>query len=224
MAFVGVYPSELRDAAGPGWVPDDLGRLTTRMPSASVTDDRNLAPARLVAEMAEGDRRALAQLYDEFSGPVYSLAVRLLGDQAEAQDLVQEIFLQVWLTAGSYEPGRGTVFSWLVTLTRNRAIDRIRKRRRRAELLSEAAPDLQPAAPAGDGDSATALWFRERAAAVQSALAEVPPDQKQAIELAFFGGLTQQEIAARLNEPLGTIKARIRRGLLRLKDRLSARL
>lgn len=224
MVFVGVYPSELRCAAGPWWGPGDLGRLATRMPDASVPDDRNHAPARLVARMAEGERPALAQLYDEFSGPVYSLAVRLLGDQAEAQDLVQEIFLQVWLTAGSYDPSRGTVFSWLVTLTRNRAIDRIRKRRRRAELLAGAAPELQPAMSAGDGDSATALWVRERATAVQSALAEVPPDQRQAIELAFFGGLTQQEIAARLNEPLGTIKARIRRGLLRLKDRLSARL
>lgn len=188
-------------------------------------DDPNREPARLVAAMAAGDRNALARLYDLQAGPIYSLASRLLGDAAEAQDVVQEIFLQVWRTAATYEASRGTVFSWLATLTRNRAIDRLRMRRRRSELLAGAAPELQPAPVSGDdADSAMSLWVREKATAVRAALADIPPDQQQAIELAYFGGLTQQEIAARLNEPLGTIKARIRRGLLRLKDRLHSRL
>lgn len=188
-------------------------------PTASADDGE---PGRLLAAAARGDRAAFAQLYDRLSGPIYSLACRLLGDPAEAQDVVQDIFVQVWRTAGAYDASRGSVFSWVATLTRNRAIDRLRMRRRRAELVAGAAPDLQPAASAVD--SAASLWVRERAAAVRAALAEMPPDQQQTLELAYFGGLTQQEIAARLNEPLGTIKARIRRGLFRLKDRLAARL
>ena len=200
------------------------GRLLMDDPQPSPEEDRNREPAQLVAAMAAGDRAALARLYDLMAGPVYSLACRLLGDATEAQDVVQDIFLQVWRTAGSYDARRGTVFSWVATLTRNRAIDRLRMRRRRSELLAGAAPELQPAAPAGETDSAASLWVREKASAVRAALTDIPPDQQQAIELAYFGGLTQQEIAARLNEPLGTIKARIRRGLIRLKDRLHSRL
>jgi RNA polymerase sigma-70 factor (ECF subfamily) len=196
------------------------------MDAGSQPPDRDLngEQARLVGAMARGDKTALAGLYDQLGGPLYSLAHRMLGDAAEAQDLVQDIFLQLWRTAATYDTGRGSVFAWAATLTRNRAIDRIRMRRRRSEILSTAAPELQPAAPATDADSAVTLWFREKAAAVRAALAELPADQRTAIELAFFSGLTQQEIAERLGEPLGTIKARIRRGLLRLKDRLPARL
>lgn len=193
-------------------------------PRPSSDEDSNREPARLVAAMAAGDRSALARLYDLMAGPIYSLASRLLDDATEAQDVVQDIFLQVWRTAGSYDASRGTVFSWVATLTRNRAIDRLRMRRRRSELLAGAAPELQPAATAGEADSAASLWVREKATAVRAALTAIPPDQQQAIELAYFGGLTQQEIAARLNEPLGTIKARIRRGLLRLRDRLNSQL
>ncbi len=192
-------------------------------PSPAHGDDRQQQQARLVAAMAKGDKQAMAALYDQLSGPLYSLAIRMLGDATEAQDLTQDIFIQLWRTAASYDAGRGSVFSWAVTLTRNRAIDRIRMRQRRSEILSTAAPDLQPA-PAGEADSAGSLWLREKGAAVRAALAELAPDQQEAIELAFFGGLTQQEIAERLKEPLGTIKARIRRGLLKLKDRLPARL
>jgi RNA polymerase sigma-70 factor, ECF subfamily len=199
-------------------------RMSPSQASEPSAEDRNREQAALVAAMARGDQTAMGNLYDQLSGPLYSLAHRMLGDAAEAQDLTQDIFLQLWRTAASYEPSRGSVFSWAATLIRNRAIDRIRMRQRRSELLAEAAPDLQPSAPGGEADSAGSLWLQEKSAAVRSALAEIAPDQKQAIELAFFGGLTQQEIAARLNEPLGTIKARIRRGLLKLKERLPSRL
>lgn len=182
--------------------------------------DLHREQAQLVTAMARGEKAALGRLYDQLAGPLYALAHRMLGDAAEAQDLVQDIFLQLWRTAASYEADRGSVFAWAVTLTRNRAIDRLRMRQRRSEILATAAPDLQPSAAAEDGDSAASLWVREKSALVRQALAELPAEQRNAIELAFFGGLTQQEIAERLNEPLGTIKARIRRGLLRLKDRL----
>ena len=200
------------------------GRLTMGNSPQPSDDNRHGEQRELLAAMARGDRNALAGLYDQLAGPLYSLAFRMLGDNGEAQDLVQDIFLQVWRSAATYEPGRGSVFSWMATLTRNRAIDRIRMRKRRSELLGNAAPELQPSALGGEEDSAGSLWLREKSAAVRSALAELAPDQRQAIELAYFSGLTQQEIAAKLSEPLGTIKARIRRGLLRLKDRLPARL
>jgi RNA polymerase sigma-70 factor (ECF subfamily) len=200
------------------------GRLTMGTAPQPPDDDRNSGQKELLAAMARGDKNALASLYDQLAGPLYSLAFRMLGDNGEAQDLVQDIFLQVWRSAATYEPGRGSVFSWMATLTRNRAIDRIRMRKRRGELLGNAAPELQPSALGGEEDSAGSLWLREKSAAVHNALAELAPDQRQAIELAYFSGLTQQEIAAKLREPLGTIKARIRRGLLRLKDRLPARL
>ncbi|HWA28445.1 MAG TPA: sigma-70 family RNA polymerase sigma factor [Lacunisphaera sp.] len=183
-------------------------------------DERHALQRRLLAALASGDKTALADLYDQLSGPLHSLAYRMLGDPAEAQDLLQDIFVQVWRTAATYEPARGSVFAWMATLTRNRAIDRIRMRKRRADALANAAPDLQPSATVAEVDAGDSLWAREKAAAVRTALAALAPDQQQAIELAYFSGLTQQEIAARLNEPLGTIKARIRRGLLRLKDRL----
>lgn len=182
------------------------------------------AQARLLAAMARGDKTALAGLYDSLAKPLYSLAYRVTNDATEAQDIIQDVFLQLWHKAADYHASRGSVFSWAATLTRNRAIDRVRMRKRRAELLAESAGELQPAAPAGDTDSAGSLWAQEKACAVRAALTQLAPEQQQAIALAYFSGLTQQEVAAKLNEPLGTIKARIRRGLLQLRQTLPARL
>ncbi len=187
-------------------------------------DDRGPGQAELLAGMARGEKAALARLYDELARPLYSLAFRVLNDAAEAQDVVQDVFLQMWHKAATYDARRGSVFGWAATLTRNRAIDRVRLRKRRAELLAGSAPDLQPAPVGDDGDSAGALWATEKAGAVRAALAALAPEQQKAVELAFFTGLTQQEIATRLNEPLGTIKARIRRALLKLRETLPARL
>jgi RNA polymerase sigma-70 factor (ECF subfamily) len=199
-------------------------RCMTGMANNTPTgDDRSREQAALLAGMARGEKDALARLYDQLSRPLYSLAFRVLNDAAEAQDVVQDVFLQMWHKASTYDTSRGSVFAWAATLTRNRAIDRVRMRKRRSELLAESAPDLQPAA-GGDDDSAASLWSREKAGAVRTALASLAPEQQQAVELAFFSGLTQQEIAARLNEPLGTVKARIRRGLLKLRATLPARL
>lgn len=209
-----------------GHVPA-LGRHRPMTPDGTTSsDDRTIRHAELLAAMAAGDRAALGRLYDELSRPLYALAVRVLSDATEAQDVVHDVFITLWEKSAAYDTGRGSVFSWAATLTRNRAIDRVRMRQRRAELLAETAGHPEEPAPAAvaAGDSADALWLNERAGAVRSALAELAPEQKAAIELAFFGGLTQQEIAERLREPLGTIKARIRRGLLRLRDQLSARL
>ncbi len=196
-------------------------------PAADSADQTDVArqQAELMAAMARGDKSALARLYDQLSRPLFSLAFRVTNDRAEAQDIVQDVFLQLWHKAADYAAGRGSVFSWAATLTRNRSIDRVRMRKRRQEIVHESAPDIHGGdTGATEGDSATALWLHEQAAAVRTALAALGTDQKSAIELAFFSGLTQQEIAEKLNEPLGTIKARIRRGLLRLRETLPARL
>ena len=188
-------------------------------------EDRHRADAQLVQRMAEGDKNAFAELYDRFSRPLYSTALRVVSDATEAQDIVHDAFLTLWQKAGTFETDRGTAFAWAVTLVRNRAIDRVRTRRRRAELLAASAPsDLGYSegtdGPSGDDNAA----LGDQAFAVRAAVATLPLEQQHVLELAFFGGLTQQEIAEKLREPLGTVKARIRRGLLKLRDSIASRL
>ncbi len=195
----------------------------TFSPPSDAAQDPAAEHRELAASLARGDKAALARLYDLLAKPLYSLAVRITNDSAEAQDVVQDVFLQLWNKAADYEPSRGSYFSWAATLTRNRALDRVRMRQRRNEIVQASAPDILPA-DNQDLDSSDSLWLREKASVVRSALGALPAEQKGAIELAFFGGLTQQQIAAKLGEPLGTVKARIRRGLLRLREALSSRL
>ena len=175
----------------------------------------------LLQRTAKGDRAAFAGLYDRFSRPLFSTALRILGDSREAEDVVHDVFLTLWQRSMEFSEDRGSPFSWAVTMTRNRAIDRVRQRRRRAEILADAPPADLGYGEAGantPADSAEALQARERASAVRQALATLPNDQQQAVEMAFFSGLTQQEIAANPHQPIGTVKARIRRGLLKLRD------
>ncbi|MBI3886129.1 MAG: sigma-70 family RNA polymerase sigma factor [Opitutae bacterium] len=198
-------------------------RRPARMTPAAATSERDeqaRVHAALLRAMTSGDKSALGRLYDLLAKPLYSLAYRVLHDHPEAQDVVHEVFLQMRDKAGLYETNRGTVFSWAATLTRNRAIDRVRMRKRRAEIIAESAPEIREETPAATG--ADTLAWQEKSGAVRAALTQLAPDQQAAIELAFFGGLTQQEIAARLNAPLGTVKARIRRGLLKLRETLPA--
>jgi RNA polymerase sigma-70 factor (ECF subfamily) len=181
-------------------------------------EDRNAADSRLLQRMARGDRAAFSNLYDRFSRPLFAAALRILGDTRETEDIVHDVFLAMWEKSSAFSAERGTAFAWAVTLTRNRAIDRLRLRRRRGELLSASVPsDLGYDETAGTAD---ALVFKEKAQLVRSALAALPAEQKQAVELAFFSGLTQEQIAESLQQPLGTVKARIRRGLLKLRDTL----
>ncbi|HEY1849226.1 MAG TPA: sigma-70 family RNA polymerase sigma factor [Opitutaceae bacterium] len=185
---------------------------------------RSLENAEIMRRMARGDRDALAELYDAFSRPLFSTAKHILNDAAEAQDVVHDVFLSLWQNAGSFDHRRGGAFPWAVALTRNRAIDRLRSRTNRARLLAKSAPeDLgYGAAPLNNGLARAEL--SDRADAVRDALAGVPEEQRRVLELAFFSGMTQKEIAEKLGEPIGTVKARIRRTLLRLRDALAPRL
>ena len=179
----------------------------------------------LLRRVAQRDDGALAQFYDVHAGMLFSLAVRILGDHQAAEDVVQEVFLQIWDHAAGFDPAQGRPIAWAITLTRNRAIDRLRSRQRRARLAEEA---MELALAAADAQQASAVAGAERAGveeeagAVRAALGRLPADQRRAIELAFFGGLSQTEIADSLGEPLGTVKARIRRGMLKLRDELAS--
>ena len=176
-------------------------------------DLAHLSDEALVALAARGQEAALAELYDRFGGVAYGLAFRVLRDEALAQDAVQEAFLALWRTAGSYVAERARASTWLLTLVHRRAVDTVRReQRRRAEPL-ESAPEPHPDATAAD-----ATWMRLERERVQDALRQLPDAQREALELAYYGGFTQSELAERLGEPIGTIKSRMFTGLTRLRD------
>ena len=180
-----------------------------------------IADREMIERIGRGDQSALSALYDRLSRPLYSLALRMLGDAGDAQDALQDVFLQIWSRAATYNPEQSTVFSWTVLLTRSRVIDRLRARKRRLRVVDSATDEDADVADASTMESAADTADKnDEAARVRSVLNNLPSEQREAIELAFFGDLTHHEIAARLGEPLGTIKARIRRGLLKLRERL----
>jgi RNA polymerase sigma-70 factor (ECF subfamily) len=176
----------------------------------------------MVARIGRRDQSAFSALYDRLSGPLYSLAMKMLGDPADAQDALQEVFLQIWSRASTYDPEKSSVFSWAVLLTRSRVIDRLRARDRRLRVVVGSTADENKVAEATDASTvesaADTANKKDEAAHVRSLLNNLPEDQRQAIELAFFGHRTHHEIAAQLGQPLGTVKARIRRGLLKLRE------
>jgi RNA polymerase sigma-70 factor (ECF subfamily) len=175
------------------------------------------AQAHLLQRVAARDTEALAEFYDQTAGLLFSVAVRVLGDAAEAEEAIQDVFVQIWEKAATFDPLLGTPFHWAVSITRHRAIDRLRSRHRRARLLEDLGQLALEDPPTGHAPEGLAA---DEANLVRSALAGLPADQRQAIELAFFNGMTHLEIAQALQEPLGTIKARIRRGLMKLRETL----
>jgi RNA polymerase sigma-70 factor, ECF subfamily len=182
------------------------------------TEDRAADQAAL-ARMARGEGDAVAELYDRHARPIYSLALRILGDTTEAEDIVQDVFSQAWRQASRYSATRGAVGAWLLNLARSRAIDRLRARRARPGGISDdrAADQLIDTGPPAD----TQVLSSEQVARVRAALDELPLLQRAAIELAYFEGLTHAEIADRLEQPLGTVKTRIRLAMLKLRDVLA---
>jgi RNA polymerase sigma-70 factor (ECF subfamily) len=173
----------------------------------------------LLRRIAAQDRAAFAEFYDRHATLMFSVASRILNDTSEAEDVLQETFVQIWEKARNFDPKLGKASNWAAILIRNRAIDKIRASQRRTRLADEAGTEFAIAAEAGDTVN-DAIHGRERAKLIQAAIVELPAEQRRAIELAYFSGLTQDEISKKLNEPLGTIKARIRRGLLKLRDQL----
>jgi RNA polymerase sigma-70 factor, ECF subfamily len=175
--------------------------------------------AELLRQIAAGDRAAFEKFYDQHSTLMFSVACKILNNSTEAEDVLQETFVQIWEKAERFDPKLGKASSWVATLVRNKAIDRIRASQRRIRLADEADAELAVAGEAPD--TANEICYgHDKAKLIQSAMVGLPAEQRQAIQLAYFSGLTQDEISQKLREPLGTIKARIRRGLLKLRDQL----
>ena len=174
----------------------------------------------LLRRIAAQDRQALAELYDQLAGLLFGVAMRIVGDQSEAEEIMQDVFVQIWARAGTFDPTLGTATSWVLRIARNRSIDRLRSRQRRAKALVELENVLAAEPPAGP--EVHGELHQDELTGVRSALAGLPMEQRQVIELAFFRGLSHGEIAGALQQPLGTVKARIRRGMMKLKDTLQA--
>ena len=189
------------------------------MPTDSANDlDAEIA---LLQRVAQGDRVSFETLYDRFSGVLFSTAYRVLNNQEAAEDVLQDVFIQIWEKAPLYDPARGKPMTWAVTLTRNKAIDRLRSTVRRNRLHDDVEREAETFAQFDDRSSFDAMAAGETNQIVRDAIQKLSKDQREAIELAFFSSLTQTEIAERLNEPLGTIKARIRRGMMKLREVLN---
>jgi RNA polymerase sigma-70 factor (ECF subfamily) len=175
----------------------------------------------LIRRMAGGDRQAFADLYDRYAPLAFGLIRRILPQAAEAEEVLQEVFWQSWVDATGYDPRRGTPEAWLLNRARSRAIDRLRAIRRRGETF--VAPLDETIARAPDTGTSDPGMRAVDVRFAQSALALLPLRERQVIELAFYEGLTQSEIASRLGEPLGTIKTRTRTGLTRLREHFGAK-
>jgi RNA polymerase sigma-70 factor (ECF subfamily) len=176
----------------------------------------HLSDEAVVALLARSDESALAELYDRFGRVAYGLALRILRDDKLAEDAVQEGFLAAWRNADRFIPERGKASTWLLTLVHRRAVDLVRREdRRRAEPLTESVE------PPSTGSAEDDAWLRFERERVQTALKQLPDQQREALELAYYGGFTQSELAERLGEPVGTIKSRMFTGLARLRELLT---
>jgi len=207
--FVRAWP--IFDAA-----PRENVSFSTKPVNEPEATDRDI---ELLRQIAAGDRAAFAEFYDRHCTLMFSVASKILNNTGEAEDVLQEVFVQIWEKAGRFDPKLGKAASWAAILVRNKAIDRIRASQRRSRLAEAAGAAHAIATEVSDSANEN-FYGHDKAKFIHSAIGELPDEQRRAIELAYFSGLTQDEISQKLNTPLGTVKARIRRGLLKLRDQL----
>jgi len=187
------------------------------LPRAPATD------TELLRRTAQGDEAALGTLYDKYAGALYGVAYRIAGERADAEEIVLDAFAQAWREAGRFQGERGSVIAWLTMICRSRALDLVRARGRRGRLVASAhaqEPEKSPAMGSGPDADTLDPEQLERNAVVRIALGELSAPQRQAVDLAYYQGLSHSEIAERLGEPLGTIKTRLRLGMQKLRDAL----
>lgn len=183
------------------------------------TETTQLELSGLLEKVAQGDTAAFEAFYEAASPVLFSIAVQMLRDAALAEDVVQEAFVQIWERAAFFNPQRGKPLTWAITLTRNKAIDRLRSLQRRGRVFTETDQDREPVdAEANHTDAASQLMDSEGASIIRKSLKSLEPEERITLELAFFSAMTHSEIAEHLRQPLGTIKARIRRSLLKLRS------
>jgi len=181
-------------------------------------DAENIAEVvELIRKIGMGDNRSFEEFYGRFSGLIYATALRVLASESDAEDVAQEVFFMLWEKAPMYDPARGKPITWVITMTRNKAIDRLRSLHRRFRLQDEVQKEVGKEEQLSEREPFEDLDHQEKGRLVRCAVMKLNKQQREAIEMVYFGGLTQQEIAVRLREPLGTVKARIRRGMLRLR-------
>ena len=182
-------------------------------------DNQDEIDPAVIRRVAEGDTAAFERVYDAFSGILYSLALRILERPEDTEELLQEVFLKIWRDAEDYDPRRGAPLAWAITITRHKAIDKIRSTARRLRLYEAAEAEAKNEAAALP-QPVNAAEFSENAQAVRESLGRLAPEVRESIELAFFGGLSHSQIAARLSLPLTTVKSRIRRAMMQLRQSL----
>ena len=172
----------------------------------------------LLQRIGQGDRGSFEKLYDRLAGVLFATAIRVLNNRVAAEDVLQDVFIQIWEKAPLYNPALGKPLAWAVTLTRYKAIDRLRSSQRRSRLQDNLQRESESLEQLDDRNAFDAVASAETSKLVGEAITKLSRDQRQVIELAFFASMTQTEIAEHLNQPLGTIKARIRRGMMKLRD------
>ena len=190
------------------------------MKSGAPQEDARAEEFELLRRIAQRERAAFEDLYSRYANILYASALKFVKEDADAQDVVQDVFIQIWDKAKLYDPAKGKPLTWALTLTRNRAIDRIRAIQRRTRLRDEFEQETFVDESAGVREALSEVDASEKGQILRKAVSQLSPQQKKVIELAYFGGFTQTEIAEKLGEPLGTVKARARRGLLKLKELL----
>ena len=193
------------------------------MSNAPEHDDRAIE-LDLLARIAQRERAAFEELYTRYVNILYATALKFLKQDADAQDVVQDVFIQIWDKAKLYDPAKGKPLTWALTLTRNRSIDRIRAIQRRSRLRDDFEKENAADESAGVREALSGVDASEKGQILRDAVSQLSPQQRRVVELAFFRGLTQSEIADKLGEPLGTVKARARRGLMKLKEILGHQL
>jgi RNA polymerase sigma-70 factor (ECF subfamily) len=196
--------------------------MTARAEEANAVDDLStLSDAELVTLVTEKNPVALEVLYKRYSRIVYSFGLRIVGDPQIAEELLQEVFFRTWRQGALFRSSRGAFVTWLLSITHNMAIDELRKRNRRPQKADSEEPEALLAAMADTSqDVEQEVWLSSLRATISEAMQTLPPAQRVTIEMAYFQGLTQREIAERLSEPLGTIKTRMRLGIQKLREQL----
>jgi RNA polymerase sigma-70 factor (ECF subfamily) len=215
-SFSAAWPSAMVESSVPLPPDERAGRMSRVRTPEEV--NQSAADRELMHRMVGGDDGAFASFYRRFAPGLFSMIYQILQDQKESEDVLQEAFVQMWKKASTYDSTRSSLFTWAVMISRNKAIDRIRARQRRSRTVEAAAVETAATGPKFADQADELLGQGEERVRVRSALSRLPEAQRDAIELAFFRGLTQAEISTQLDTPLGTIKARIRRGLLALRD------